>query len=96
MRQTIFTDPTMTQFQQAINDQFAAVGNIPIVSGVLLENVKLDPASGNQVSHKLGRTARGYVIVSKSNGASVWNGAFTDKIIPFQVSAAVTLSIWVF
>lgn len=96
MRLTVFDDSKMTLFQQAIQDKFTEIFGIAICNGLLLTDVSLVSASTTNVNHTLGRTAKGYVVVSKSANANIWNGTMTDTVIPLHASADCTVSLWVF
>jgi len=70
--------------------------SIPFLDGVLAENVALTTATSN-VSHKLGRTPVGWLVVDKSADACVWRPSAADAtILPLTASAAVTVKVWIF
>lgn len=77
----------------------AAVGNflkIPLLNGRLLESVELSNGNTN-IEHKLSREYKGYIIVRKSNGATIYDVAGeADKYVTLNSSAACTVSLWVF
>lgn len=78
----------------------AAVGNflrIPILDGVLLENIELI-AGQTAVQHKLDRKFKGYIIVRKSNAASIYDivNNEPEKYVTLDSSIPCTVSIWIF
>ena len=71
--------------------------NSQIVNGVLLQ---VSLATGaNTITHKLGRKALGYVIVSQDAAATTYDNlqsAGTDVSFSITSSAATTAKLWVF
>jgi hypothetical protein len=70
----------------------------PIVDGVLISGVALS-GTDTDVNHGLGRRYNGYVVVSKSVQADVYDGASTpDPSVAISLAAntSVTVSLWVF
>ncbi len=97
MRQTVFTDQTLTQLQGALNDQFAGIGKIPFMSGILIQGVALVNGQANIVNTGLGAKAQGYFITSNSTGTTIWNDTFTGTTaISLHCSANTTVDLWVF
>lgn len=97
MKFLIARDPT-DQFQR---DSVEAIKNlnIPLINGVLVENIVLTTTT-TRVSHSLNRSYNGYIIVKMNADARVWvdttTTADSDKFIPLKASASVTVSLWVF
>jgi len=70
--------------------------NAPFMNGILVKDVDLTTAV-KEISHKLGRTPTGYLILKRSSGEVVFDGGeYTDKIIPLTSTGSVTVDIWVF
>ena len=97
MRQSIFDDSNLTLFQAAINDQFSQVAQVPFINGVKLSSVSLITGQANTINTSLGRKASGYMVISKSANADVWNDAISSSNqITLYSSANVTVDLWVF
>ena len=71
--------------------------NIPILNGVLLEDVALS-GSETLVNHKLGRAYRGWIIVDKNANQGVWvtNTTYPERFLGLTAGGTVTVSLWVF
>lgn len=89
--------------QANIEKALTPVMRTPILDGVLLENVNLVSGAVNKVEHKLGRKVRGYLIVSNSTPASIYdylnNTAYDsqrDVYLSLSTSASCTVNLWVF
>lgn len=95
MRQVVSNNPDIQQMQSALNDQFAQLSKVAILKGVQLTGVNLTGA-GVPVQHKLGRKPQGYFVTSLSASATVWNGTFTDTVVPLYSSVACTVDLWVY
>lgn len=98
MRQTIFKDdPTLSLFQQAIQEQFSQVGVIPFMNGNKLDDIDLTTGTTNIVNHKLARKAVGYFVILNSANSVIWNDDISgDTTITLRCSANTTVSLWVF
>ncbi len=88
-------DFALKTLQENVERAISEVIRSPLLDGFLLEDVALVSGS-NQVSHKLGRSARGYFVVSKSNASTIYDTAKDDKFVTLVTSGAVTVSLWVF
>lgn len=92
-------DEALDRVQDRIKVATDALANVPFMDGILLENVGLVSGSFNPVSHRLSRPWRGFIIVSRSANATVWNqtaGADAGAFLYLQPSANVTVNLWVF
>lgn len=97
MRQTVFTDQTLTQLQSALNDQFAQISKIPFIGGRLLQGVALIAGQANVVNTGLGAEAQGYFVTSNSANTAIWNDAFSgETAISLRCSTNTTVNVWVF
>jgi type IV secretory pathway ATPase VirB11/archaellum biosynthesis ATPase len=75
-------------------DIFSAM---PIMNGRLVEDVSLS-TTATQVSHKLGRAYRGWIITNIDTAATLHVSSETssDKFITLIASAPCIASLWVF
>lgn len=81
--------------QASVEHAISEVIRNPLLDGVLLENVSLG-AGNTKVPHKLDRNLKGFVIVDRSNAATIYRVTKDDKFLTLNSSAAITVSIWVF
>lgn len=79
-----------------------AVGGIissEILDGILLTNISLTTGL-NEVSHKLGRKIRGWIVVRKRANVDIWDEQDSNKkpglTLRLQASGAVVADLWVF
>ena len=71
----------------------------PLLDGVLIEDIIFSGAVTVNVTHKLGRKPRGWILTDLTGGlvdVARNTGAFDDKFLSLASSAACTISIWVF
>lgn len=71
----------------------------PIVNGVLLKGVTLVTGTINQISHTLGRAPQGWIVVRQDANANIWQvnpKQLSSTLLQIQVSANVTVDLWVF
>ena len=67
-----------------------------IIDGQLVENVAIG-TTNTAISHKLGRTPLGYVIVGKNGPGDIYMSGESDSLtLNLTSTAAVTASLWVF
>lgn len=96
---TVVVRGTADLFQRDAAEAFKQLSNIPLLDGVLVEDVVFASITV-RVSHRLGRPYRGYIIVKQSASASLWVDATASgedaNYIPLRSSAAVKVSLWVF
>lgn len=71
-----------------------------IIDGLLLQTVALTTGVVNNIPHKLGRNAIGYMIVNRSADCRIWDDQLTNTekelYLKLRTSANVTVDIWVF
>lgn len=90
------TDQELNRFQDLVVPEVNKLLDTAIVKGKLVEGLAIT-TSAQTFEHSLGRTPKGYLIVSRSANAVVYNpAAATDRYLTLQGSAAVTITIWVF
>lgn len=97
LRETIFTDQVLTQFQGAVKDQFSQIKQVPFMNGALFSGVTLTSGSSNTLNHKLGRQATGYMILQNTANSNIWNDTISGSTsIGLHASVTTTVSVWVF
>lgn len=92
-------DDTLNRVQDRLRVAIGALTSVPLLDGVLLENVMLTAGSFTPVAHNLTRPWQGYLVISRTANAVVWNQAPVADAATFlylQPSATVTVNIWVF
>ena len=90
------SDDITRQLQDNVDAAIGPIIDKPIVDGVLLKSIALTTGSIDIVSHKLGRTPLGYIIVKRSADSTIWESETNKRSINLNCSADVTVSIWVF
>lgn len=96
MRRSIFKDKDMELLQSSVVQQFSDVAGVPFMKGVLLSNVVLIFGSVNNINHKLGKVPQGFFVFLQNANSVIWNGTPTSIVLPLNVSANVTATLWVF
>jgi hypothetical protein len=72
------------------------LSNIPLLSGVQIDDISLIANIPKAVAHSLGFVPTGWFLVdSRSNGV-VWRIAWTAQTITLEASANITISIWIY
>lgn len=86
------------KFQENVGAVVDVLSQIPILDGVLLEQITLTTGAANQVEHRLGREYRGFLVVSSSADSTFWNvdTTFRKRFIDIRCSANTTVNLWVF
>lgn len=85
---------TLNTFQQNVDDAFNELNKVSILNNTTIENIVVNTTA--TVSHKLKRKPQGYIIISRSANAQVWNDSPTDTTLVLRSSTNVTVSILVF
>lgn len=87
----------INRLQTNIQEFADSVSGIPLLSGTLLEDIELS-ATETKVPHKLGRTVRGWIIVTKNANYNVWRSSseLPKQFLPLTASGDITVSLWVF
>ena len=91
-------DPVMDRVQANIELVLSPLGNIPLLSGILLPDIVLG-SSETAVKHKLGRAPRGWLIVDKNAQQDVWRTNATTlptQFLNLTAAGTVTVTLWVF
>lgn len=92
--------PELLKLQSNV-DQFLQTLLInPLLSGVLIEDVKLTTGITNKIEHKLDRELQGYIIVKKNANSIIYDSQssnlLSSKTLNLLCTANVTISLWVF
>lgn len=101
-----FSDANLNKIQENIS-LFIDQLDFNLLSGNLLEQTQgADPqdivigTSTTLVSHGLGRSYRGFMVVDQTGNATIWrDSTYTvnkDKFIPLIASSSVTVKLWVY
>lgn len=94
---TIATNnPEIKQLQANVKTVITRIVDKEVLNGVLLRDIKLTNGIVESISHKLGRTPLGYIVVRKNANSVIWDSTLDSKLISLNCSADVTVSIWVF
>ncbi len=90
-------DEIINRIQSTIISRINTIADVPFLSGNLLESVVL-PAGTTFINHKLNRAYVGYLILTKSSAATVYDTPSADSSVTLGLvcSAPVTLTLWVF
>ena len=91
------SDPATNRMQERLRTIINVLAGLPILDGVLLENVTLTTAD-TPVAHGLGRVPRGCFMV-KGNTSVAWSATTPadDKFVYLLcASGTKTVSLWVF
>lgn len=90
---------TADLFQRDTSEAFKQLLNIPLVNGVLIEDITF-AAVTIRIPHLLNRPFKGYIVVKQNADATLWVDSTLkselDTYIPLKSSAPVTVTLWVF
>jgi hypothetical protein len=110
----IGSDPQQAQqqAQQAVRDAFARQAkNCPLLDGVLVGPVRLGVSYAGdgtpsprdtEFRHGLGRPARGWIVVDRTNLGDLWRSDAVNKaptstlLLSHNVTTPVLVTLWVF
>lgn len=88
------------QLQENINQFGNQFLNKNIIDGLPLTNVVLTAGSVNEINHKLGRKIQGWIITRKKANSVIWDtqdsNTRSDRTLLLNVSANVTVDLWIF
>lgn len=87
-----------TELTEKIKDWTDQIINIPILDGVLLENITLNTTLKN-VQHGLKRNVRGWIVVKQNADVNIYDDAPSynnNQFIKLKATAEVKVSLWVF
>jgi hypothetical protein len=90
-------DPSLTREFARHRDAIRALQDLLLLDGRLLEDIDLTTATA-QISHGLGRPARGYIVTKRDANAVIYDETSTrpEAELALRASATVTVSLWVF
>lgn len=93
-------DKQLDNLQTNIEEALNPIINSPIVDGVLVKKVCLDPLQPTVIQHKLGRAPLGWIVVRKRNDSRIWDiqDANTNpkRSLALTCSHACTVDLWIF
>lgn len=92
-------DEVVNRVQDRVQATLDGILRVPILDGVLIENIELIATDFRHVSHGLGRPWTGYLVVARDADSVVWDLGPTrdaDTFIYLRSSAALKISVWVF
>ncbi len=87
------------QVAQATEDVVTQLNAIPLIDGSLIQDITIGKIAPelNQVRHRLGRRARGAIVVKQSQAADIAVlPSSNSSEITLSTTAKVTVSLWVF
>jgi hypothetical protein len=100
LRKISTQDAETNRFQDNVSQAIQPLLNFPISDGVLVQGISLNSSTFTQVSHKLGRPYRGWLVVRKSANAQIWENFqetnLLDRFLPLRASASVIVDLWIF
>lgn len=91
-------EDSAAKFQENVAASLDTLNSLPILDGVLLQNVFLTSGQANEISHRLGRAYRGFIVVDSTADSRFWTATTTFKarIIDLRCSANTTVNLWIF
>lgn len=100
IRTVNFKDSDINRMQDNVVQGIDSLGQVPLIDGVLIENVVLTTGITNHIPHKLQRPLIGWMITRMRANSIVWDSqdaaAQPAQILDLHCSANVTVDIWVF
>ena len=90
-------DYQIDTIQSNIETVFSSLLLNPLINSSIIEDVALTTGT-NQISHKLGRKIKGYIIVRRSSAATIYDtkSDLPDRLLTLVASAPITVSLIVF
>ena len=91
-------DPSARDLLVKYGDALRELQGLPLLDGHLIEDIELTAATREIVQHGLGRKLRGYVVVKRNAGVSVYDEVpdRPQDELWLQAASNVTISLWVF
>ena len=94
------SDALLSRVQDNVDEVLRPITIVPILDGVLLTGIALDSTVTNYVSHNLGRTLIGWVLVRVRDDSTVWDAQDSNgnraNTLALECSADVVVDLWVF
>ena len=93
------SDPHLTKVQYKLQEALGPIFAVDFLDGNLITDVDLTTSASN-ITHRLGREAKGYIVVKRNANAVVYDNesSKTNKtsFLKLIASASVTIIVWVF
>jgi hypothetical protein len=94
-------DEVLNRVQDSFDQALKSITRQDALAKVVIEDVVLVAGGAdNIVSHKLGRSVKGFLVVRKNAEADIWESPTTNNLptkqIILRASAAVTVTLWFF
>lgn len=90
----------LNKVQQNVENALSTIIRKPIIDGILLKNVCLEPSISNEVKHSLGREPLGWIVVRLRADARIWDvqdyNRNPSKTLSLAASHSVTVDLWIF
>lgn len=79
-RKLIFTDDTISRFQENVSDVFTSIQNSLLINsvlqnGILNQGITFVSGNDNYISHGLSRKPKGYIITSKNTPVDIYTSS---------------------
>lgn len=88
-------DLAVARIQEAARDSLQRVIDGGLLKGRLIESASVSTTAA-AISHGLGRTPRGWIVVDKNAAVHVHRTAWDSRTLTLVGSASATVSLWVF
>jgi hypothetical protein len=95
-RKVVSGNDDVQRLQANVEQAISEVLKNPILDSVLIESVRLSAGNVTQVSHKLSRIPKGYILVSKDGPGDFYLNSKDASFLNFISTTAVNVSILVF
>ena len=91
------TEYETTQLQSSVIDFSAQLTRVPFLDGNLVEGISVSTTVTN-VSHGLGRTPVGYIVVKAAAGVTIFDTATVTPTTTIGITSDndTTISLWIF
>lgn len=94
-KKLFFSDSILNRFQDNVQTALNPLLQLPIVDGVLLEDISLTSGVDNAVPHKLLRKPRMWLLADQRNNATVWRVDWDETNIILTCDSACHIKLWV-
>ena len=95
---TNYSNPDLVDLQANLISFLQQFFELPVLSGVTIQNVPLVAGMDNLINHKLGKAIQGWMVIRKNAAADVYEQpvALPSKQINLHTSADCTVSLYIF
>jgi hypothetical protein len=83
------------RIQSNIEAAVAQTLRSPLLDGRMISDITL-VSGDNKLEHKLARKVRGYLVIDRSNGATIYTSSKDEKFLTLNASTGSVISLWVF